>query len=127
VNHADQRLRNSGYLLIRSSMSGHPDPFRSVRYLGSWPCPLFRPVRNPGRSFAPVAPSVAPRRRACRTRAVLRCTEPISSASGAVELELAGSWSEARTFAAADGTSGSSAARESPRRIKMQGLSGSRR
>jgi hypothetical protein len=47
-------------LLIRSSMCGHSVLFRSVRHLGLCLCPLFRPVRNLRKSFAPVAPSVAP-------------------------------------------------------------------
>jgi hypothetical protein len=48
------------HLLTRSSMSARPGPFRSVRHLELCVGPLFIPVRNPGRSFAPVAPSVAP-------------------------------------------------------------------
>ena len=49
-------------LLIRSSMCGHPDRFSSVRDLG---CVLTRCSslsRDPGKSFVPVAPSVAPSR-----------------------------------------------------------------
>jgi hypothetical protein len=47
-------------LLIRRYPYGHPNPFRSVRHLRVRPCPRFMFVRSLGRSFAPVAPSVAP-------------------------------------------------------------------
>jgi hypothetical protein len=44
---------------------------------GLCPCPLFRPVRNLGRSFVPVAPSVAPRRaRSPLTWARRDCARP---------------------------------------------------
>jgi hypothetical protein len=47
-------------LQIRSSMCGHPFPFRSVRDLECLTRRLFIFVRASGSSFVPVAPSVAP-------------------------------------------------------------------
>jgi hypothetical protein len=54
------RARGGHDLLTRSSMSGHPDPFRSVRDLGPFLACLFMLVRRTGRSFVRVAPDVAP-------------------------------------------------------------------
>ena len=47
-------------LLIRSSMFWASVPVQISPGPQSRPYPLFMPVRNPRRSFAPVAPSAAP-------------------------------------------------------------------
>jgi len=55
------RARDGHDLLIRSSMCGHPDPFKTVRNLGRVHGGCSCQSSDPGKSFVCVAPSVAPR------------------------------------------------------------------